>query len=920
MLPPALRSFLVFCLVLVFVEARADVPMLARSWQSEDGLPGNAVRAIGQAADGYLWVGTAEGIVRFDGQRFSGFPGETDAKLAQLPVRTIYPHANGEVWVATTRGSLLRWRQGRLQEVRLPSVGEDTTAISQVVPGRSGEVYAVRGAEVWQISDQQVQPVHERTPALEMLLAKDLGERRMHGRADSGGGALLLQDSHDQWWQFTADAKMVLIRPDGLHEPVLLNGAPAPMTRAMCEDREGNIWLGTATQGLWRMRPARAQVWSSAEGLTSRGTLLVLEDSENAIWVASLEHGLDRIAADGVKHYDVGTGSIRRPISALLQTQAGVLWAATRDGQIYRWKDDAFGPPYPANQGPTKVRAIAEDRQGRMWFGGRFGLSSWYDGKLINADLGAQEVVNALIRDDAALWVGTESGRLFRGGGDRFEAATPRESFQRKPISSLLVDPRGGVWVGTMGAGLFYVRDGRVTSLAARMPDADPRITCVLDDYAGHLWLGTLGGICRVEKARLLDLKSAVAVPTLILDRSDGLLTRECTSGGQPAGWRGHDGTLYFSTGHGVARVQPAQVSANTLPPLVVVEEVKANGQPPLTEARKIQAGPGRSRLEFRYTALTFTAPERVSFRIMLEGLDESWRHVGDQRTAAYEAVPPGNYRFRVMAENGDGIWNEVGASLPVEVVPHYWEQRWFQIAVALSLAAFAVAMGALVMRARMRGRLLRLEAQTSREKERSRIAQDLHDNLGASLTEISLLANLAAEEHPSAGQPDETLTEVAIKARCVVGTLDEIVWAVNPRHDTLHSLVEYLAAFGGKFLGYAGIAFRRDIPRELPEAPLDAEQRHNVFLAVREAFNNVVKHAGASEVWLRVRTEHEKLLVSVEDNGRGHAPDAEKYGEGLRGMKTRMQKLGGSCRFESDSSGTRLHLSLPLSTSLHPS
>jgi signal transduction histidine kinase len=256
------------------------------------------------------------------------------------------------------------------------------------------------------------------------------------------------------------------------------------------------------------------------------------------------------------------------------------------------------------------------------------------------------------------------------------------------------------------------------------------------------------------------------------------------------------------------------------------------------------------------------------------------------------------------MADNGDGVWNEAGATLAVEVLPHFWETPWFQAGVVLLAAALAVGIGALITRARLRGRLLRLEAQTSREKERARIAQDLHDDLGASLTEISLLANLAAEEREPASQEDDTLPEVASKAQAAVAALDEIVWAVNPRHDTLRSLAEYLAAFGGKFLNRAGIALRRDVPRDLPEVNLDAERRHHLFLAVREALNNAVKHSRASEVWLRIRLEDRHLEIAVEDNGRGFDPAAPGDGDGVGNFASRLERLGGQCRIESRPGG----------------
>lgn len=323
-----------------------------------------------------------------------------------------------------------------------------------------------------------------------------------------------------------------------------------------------------------------------------------------------------------------------------------------------------------------------------------------------------------------------------------------------------------------------------------------------------------------------------------------------------------------------------------------------------------LNAGPGLSRLEFRYSALSFTGPEKVRFRTQLEGLDDDWHDSGSQRVIAYEAVPPGHYRFRVIAANGDGVWNEAGATIAVVVTPQLWEETWFQIAAAVCAGALAIAIGGLIARARLRGRMLLLKAQTSRQEERARIAQDLHDDLGASLTEISLLANLATEEKNREHDP---LPEIAAKARGLLGTLDEIVWAANPRHDSLASLAEYLAAFATEFLAAAQITLRRDIPNDLPLLPLEPEQRHGIFLAVREALNNVAKHSGASEAWLRFSIDAGSLKITVADNGRGFSTETCERGEGLRNMDARMAGIGGACSLASSTSGTRIVFTLPL-------
>jgi signal transduction histidine kinase/ligand-binding sensor domain-containing protein len=899
--------------------ADAGTRFLARAWQSEDGLPSNVVRAIAQAADGYLWVGTAEGIVRFDGQRFTGLRAEAGSPVGRLAIRMLFPLANGDVW-ATTNTGLFRGRGARLQEVPLPPSGDGAAAatISQVVLGEAGDVFVLRGTELWQISAAGSAPqLAERTPSLERLLQQDAIAQRERGQPAPGEAGVRLRGSGGELWELTAGAGLTVTDSAGRAEVVSVQPAMPSGARALIEDREGNLWIGTHSQGLWRLRPPRVEMVMKAELLSDRAALLVFEDRASALWVARQRGGLDRLSDGAVTHFDVGPAFPARPISALLETRAGTLWAAARDGQVYAWKDGGFSLAFPAERGPGKILAMAEDERGEVYFGGRYGLSVWGGIEPRRTiDFGAPQVVTALVSAGSAIWAGTEDGRVFRGAGKRFEPAAEADAFGGHSISALLPDADGSMWIGTMGGGLFHLRDGRAIALAPRMTDVDPRITCVLDDRAGFLWMGTLGGICRADKAKFLGAAPGAPGPvTVVLDRSDGLLTRECTRGGQPAGWRGHDGTLYFSTGHGVARVQPEKLALNQVPPPVMIEEARAGGHVFAQGAEGVRAGPGRTRLEFHYTAITFTAPEKVRFRTQLEGLDETWRDAAGQRMTAYEAVPPGRYRFRVMAENGDGVWNDAGAALAVEILPHFWETRWFQVAVALVAAALAVGVGALVTRSRMRGRLLRLAAQTSREKERARIAQDLHDDLGASLTEISLLANLAAEEHQPRVREDDTLAEVAAKAQGLVGALDEIVWAINPRHDTLRSLAEYLAAFGGKFLDRAGITLRRDIPRDLPEVDLDAERRHNLFLAAREALNNIVKHSGASEVWLRVRIDDGVLRLSAEDNGRGFSAAPDEFSEGLRGMHERMQRLGGSCRIESSSGGTRVELSLPLTS-----
>jgi signal transduction histidine kinase/ligand-binding sensor domain-containing protein len=896
---PASILFLLICVA--DISSGAAPQFISREWQSEDGLPSNALRTVVQAADGYLWVGTAEGLVRFDGERFSGFVEGQDERLSRLPVHSLFPLPNGEVWIGTGN-VLLRGKGSHLEEVDLPAQSENGVIpiVSQVVLGEGGVVFAVQDNEVWQIESKKKPHLADRTPELDKLLQEDAIWGQQHGRSPPHGGQITFRDSKQRLWQFTPGSGLTVSSSDSQPEPVSLQGGPPAVITAMCEDREGSIWLATQAQGLWRLRPPRVEILAGAEGLSDREILLVREDRAGALWMAPSSGGLDCITEGIARHFEVG--SVRR-VSALLETKAGILWAARSEGTVYWWKNGSFRKAFQNdNLGPGKIVAIAEDQEGRIWFGGRPGLLV-LDGsdsrRVIN--LGSPEFVTALTTVGSTVWVGTESGKIFSGDRDGFQLVAAPDALAAAPISDLLPDGNGSLWIGTLGAGLFHSQNNRIIPLAPRMSEVDPQITCVLDDGMGYLWLGTHGGICRVAKAQLLS-PTANAVSALMLDRSDGLLTRECTRGGQPAGWRGADGTLYFSTGNGIACVQPAKLVVDAVPPPVVIEEADAGGRLlALGSNGGVQTGPGLSRLEFRFTALSFSAPEKVRFRVQLEGMDESWRDIGDQRTVAYEAVPPGRYQFRVTAENGDGVWNEEGTALAVEVLPHLWEMRWFQASAILLAGMLTLGTGTLVTRARMRGRLLRLEAQNAREAERARIARDMHDELGASLTRIAQMSDLAVVDDERAGAAQGRLAEIGRAARLVSSTLDQIVWTVNPRNDNAESLVEYLGEFALEFLEGTAIPLNLELPPEVPHFQVRSDARHQILLGMKEALNNAVKYAKPSEISVRITIEQSEICVVVADDGCGFEMAAvSPSSNGLQNIKQRFTALGGSAQIES--------------------
>jgi signal transduction histidine kinase len=527
------------------------------------------------------------------------------------------------------------------------------------------------------------------------------------------------------------------------------------------------------------------------------------------------------------------------------------------------------------------------------------------------------------------VWAGADDGTLYRCETNHLQAFRPRDALAEQPIYSLVADDSGSIWAGTFRGGLLRFSSGKFTRFTAKEGLPVDVISQILDDKHGRLWLGTHQGIYCVAKTAL----NAVAdgrtntLDYVTYGRHDGLPALECSDGYQPACWRGADGRLWFTTVRGVVWVDPAELTAHSLPPPVIIEELRVDGElVPLT-GKRIVVPPGRKQFDFRFTTLNFDAGDRARFRYRIDNLDADWVDADTRRTAHYGHLPPNTYlevyQFRVIACNNEGVWNETGAAVTFTVEPFFYQTMWFLVLAGAGIlggVAFAVRR---IATAKYRRQLARLEQQRAIEGDRARIAKDIHDDIGAGLTQITLLTELARREPE---QVSAHLERISGSARQLTRAMDEIVWAVDPQHDTFTGLLDYISAFAEDFLHTAGIRCRMDVPLALPAMRVDAELRYNLFLALKEALNNVVKHAKATEVRLRLRIEPGAFTLIVEDNGQGLAAadgngaatvggDRISSGSGLVNLEKRLAAIGGRCEIHSAAGrGTRVEMNVAVS------
>jgi streptogramin lyase len=643
----------------------------------------------------------------------------------------------------------------------------------------------------------------------------------------------------------------------------------ADVVRAVLEDRDGAVWMATQGGGLSRLRNGAFTTFTKKDGLLSDQVFAIYQDRGGSFWIGSYNGGLNRWK-DG-RFISYATDQLPRGIfiTAFHEDREGAIWIATAGGGLKRFSAGAF-TSYTTKEGLSHsyVWSIVEDRDGHLWFGTDGGLSRLKDGA--------------------------------------FQRHDPEEGWLGQALYALHADEEGSLWIGTSGGGLLRLKGGRFTRYTTGEGLFDDTIYTILDDGLGYFWMSCNKGIFRIRKSELVELAEGkrASVGSMVYGVADGLKTAECNGSTQPAGWRSRDGRLWFTTAKGAVVVDPRQADQSVSPPEALMEEVMVESRPVAAgEADEIPSvGPGSRQFELHYTAPGAPAPERVRFRYRVEGVDRDWVDAGTRRIAYYTSLPPGRHRFRVIA-GYDGRWNEAGgASFAFRVEPYFYQTFWFYALCAVAVSSVAWA-----------GHRYRLERVLEMERVRTRIASDLHDDIGSSLSQIAILSEVARARAGAEGPVAEPLERIATLSRESVDAMGEIVWAIDPHRDAPAHLTKRMRRLASDLLPARGIELRFEAS-DAPNVHLHADVRREVFLVFKEALHNILRHGNASSVSVGVTVSPRDLRLVVSDDGRGFDTSEASDGHGLASMSRRARSLGGTLSVTSaPGRGTRLELKVPL-------
>jgi signal transduction histidine kinase/streptogramin lyase len=968
-----------------------ETPFMFRSWQQEQGLPENYVRALAQTRDRYIWVGTDEGVSRFDGVSFfslgpqEGFQGG--------PMQVLYGDSHGALWIGSVNGGLSRWQAGKLTKFvagdGLPS--DSVTALAEdgngnlwvgtqsgLVIYQNGRLMPLSGSEIF--SGKLITTIFRDRTGTMWVGATGAGiyhyqSGKFVQLRDAALDSLLIDphcllvDERGRIWIGAGDAFVLCHDGGQWHRFGMPRHLAIHYISTLAEAPDDTVWAGSAGEGLFEFKSGKLAAVNAGSGLSDNLVEALLVDDEGKLWVGT-HGGLNRICSEKVSVLSHNQGLDYGSVQELAEVRPGILWAVQPNG-VYQWDGHIFrhqtisqlAPQEPSDdallaaqdgscwiagvrgllhfKNPENVEketgepgltnltvtALADDFKGGVWAGTLKGLL-WHfaDGKWQSqTNCPPGHAITAIVQDkNVTLWVGTGGDGLYRidqGLHAQFERVNGLSSSW---IRTLYLDNVGTLWIGTAGGGLSRLEDGKIATFTVREGLLDNTISQILEDDYGNLWLGGDRGIVRMKKDDLDELaaRKIPAVYPQIYGRTDGMLSEECTSGFFPDGLRTKAGLLYFPTLKGIAVVDPHH-TVNSPAPAVILEQVLEDGVPQIPvfvqdnsgsnvklergngAIESLRLGPGKHTIEFHYTGLSFDAPERVRFRYRLSGLDPNWVEAGTRRVAFYSFVPPGSYRFDVIACNGDGVWNDKGASLALTVLPHLWQTWWFISATAVVIIMVVAGSARMVVRQRLK----RLEQERVLERERTRIAQDLHDSMGAKLCRISFLSEHARNCEAVPGELQEDIRSISDDSREVLQSLDEIVWAVNPQKDTLDHLVCYIGQFAQEYFKRTGIECELEMPPNVPAQILSSQSRHHLFLAVHEALANILKHSQATRAKIAMSCHNGDFTIKVSDNGSGFDPASSQsdslvaaagFCNGLGNMRRRMADLGGRCQVDS--------------------
>jgi ligand-binding sensor domain-containing protein/two-component sensor histidine kinase len=917
-----------------------------RTYSIEKGLSEAVVNDLIQDQDGYLWIGTSYGLNRFDGINFENYYSEDG--LLNNKIFSLYEDEEEQLWIGTGGG---------VNMVKTDSI----YTLSELKPLESStilSIYQDSYGEYWFATDGEgVWNLDENDNLIQYLDIHGMGGNRVRDILEDNEGVLWfatregltkledgnfrtfttrhgLPDNRLRDLELADDGSLWVASRGGLcsiedanircftEEAGLVNNR----IQSISKDEAGNLWLGTE-EGVSYFSDEGFTNYSVDEGLTNNIIYATHYDREGNIWFGTFGGGISTFLGNHFKNYTVEQGLSNNVITSIAEGQAGKYWIATYGGGISRIdKGEITNISDSEGLVDNKVYTVKTDEQNRLLIGTRWGFSI-YDGNSFRnfdeTELPSRKIRALLkLKNSPGIWLGTYGEGLLRYENGEFQRFTEEDGLADNTVMSLEESADGAMWIATYG-GVSKLEGTNFSNYSIQDGLPNNGVLDILKDKSGQLWFATFEGIARFENGSFEAITLADGLPDEVcyfieqddrgifwigtnkgvvrfdyeafksdaesvrerafklITQDQGLAANEMNAGASFKDSRGH---LWFGSVGGVTVFDPEQEKTNNSTPTVHIENIRVSGES-ISMRPALEIGSDNHNITFEFIGISLSAPEQVRYRYRLKNSGEGWQQTS-QRSVRYSALMPGDYTFQVRAQNNDGRWSSNTASINFTVMAPFWLQWWFIGLVILAIAGIVFFVY----------NFYRVRKMVEIERMRVRIASDLHDDVGSALTEIALQSDFLQTMDVS-DKLEHSLQQIGNQSRKIVSSLDDIVWSIDARNDTMGDLTDRMQDYVNNVLPDKQINYHFEGDMD---DKLKVSLKENLYLIFKEAINNISKHSNADRVDITLSTNGNSFLLSIKDNGT-FASNERKSGQGLHNMKMRAKRVDANVTFKND-------------------
>ena len=899
-----------------------------------------SVTSISEDSSGYLWVGTwGYGLLRFDkmtnkAQHFY-HRNELENTISSNRITKVLIDRDGRVWAATFNGGLNRVNINK-------TANEDSLIFTNFrkIPGNNNSLnddnllslFEDRDRNLWigtfdgglnRLSYEESRHSPSKAVFNNYVTLYDTDNCLCNNTVID-----IKQDNKGFLWIGTFGGGIDRFNLNNqefkhfFHDPLNPKSLPDNDILSLALDRSGILWAGSHLgEGVTKIIENRT-MFNSIKKKTGKKNSLnddvvwsIYEDNNKVLWIGTYRGGLNKfnMRTGRFKAYlfdDKDTNSLSdNHIRVIKQDKTGNLWIGTYQGGVNRFnpRTEKFtrfmhDKNNPVSLSENQIQDILIEPDSVIWiatFGGGLNKLTFPDGNYSgspvvsvyshndkNPNSLSDNRVYDLFRDSKDnLWVATYGGGLnkFKPGEQSFEhyLNDPSDSYSISDdkVMTIYEDRNGNYWVGTSGGGLnkFHPASRKFKQYSQKNGLTSATVYGILEDNSNNLWMSTDNGIFK------FNIKSERFSHFGIVD---GLQSLEFNGG---AYFKDKSGTMFFGGINGINYFRPADIRSNTFVPPVVITNINILNQPLKGFPNELRLPYDQNFISFEFSSLDYTNPKDNLYAFMMEGLEKNWKYVdSEKRIANYINLPPGNYNFKVTGTNSDGLWSRNGTSLHVIITPPFWQTWWFVTLIILLLGSIIYYLST-----------ISIKHELAIEKLKTKLAADLHDNVGSSLTEISILSEVAAQKLNGNSETKE-LKSISNIARQLVDTMSDIVFVVNPERDSLYDLIIKIKDSYNDFLNSVGISFKVKNIIKTNDVKLPMNYKQNLLLIFKEGINNAIKHSKCSKLTLEAKIKGDMIEMILTDDGIGIDEQNVEFGNGLKNMETRARKINGTIFRES--------------------